>query len=110
MASLRDTAAWIGIAVTSPSQRFLRLSRAAAGSSVLTRQPFAGAPGHMNLIRVGVESFKPDDETEIDAAVQFTRDTYAQVDLGVGRVLRFFITTADANGRDNMAAPARPRT
>lgn len=58
---------------------------------------------HMNLIRVGVESFTAADEQEIDAAVQFTRDAYATVKLGVGRVRRFFITTAEANGRDNIA-------
>ena len=36
--------------------------------------------------------------------MQFTRDNYAQVSLGVGRVQRFFITTADANGRDNIGS------
>jgi reprolysin-like metallo-peptidase family M12B len=57
---------------------------------------------HMNLIRVGIESFSANDEREIDAAVQFTRDTYATVNLGIGRVQRFFITTDEANGRDNI--------
>lgn len=57
---------------------------------------------HMNLIRVGVESFTVDDERELDAAVQFTRDVYATVDVGVGRVRRFFVTTDEANGRDNI--------
>jgi Metallo-peptidase family M12B Reprolysin-like len=42
------------------------------------------------------------DEQEIDAALQFTRDTYATVGLGVGRIQHFDITTADANGRDNI--------
>lgn len=57
---------------------------------------------HLNLIRVGIESFTNADEQEIDGAVEFTRNTYATVNLGVGRVERFFITTADANGRDNI--------
>ena len=37
----------------------------------------------MNLIRVGIESFTASDEQEIDLAVQFTRDNWAQVSLGV---------------------------
>jgi hypothetical protein len=57
---------------------------------------------HLNLIRVGIESFTAADEREIDQAVQFTRDTYATVNLGVGLVRRFFITTDQANGRDNI--------
>jgi hypothetical protein len=59
---------------------------------------------HFNLIRVGIESFTNGDEAEIDAAVQATRDFYATVNLGVGRVLRFFITTDEANGRDNIGS------
>lgn len=64
---------------------------------------------HMNLILVG-ESFTNADQREIDAAVQFTRDTYATVDLGVGRVLRFFITTAEANGRDSIGTDSEARS
>jgi hypothetical protein len=59
---------------------------------------------HMNLIRVGIESFTDADEREIDRAVQFTRDTYATVDLGVGRVTRWFITTDNANGHENIGS------
>jgi hypothetical protein len=57
---------------------------------------------HLNLIRVGSESFTNAEEREIDAAVQATREFYDQVNLGIGRVEHFFITTADANGRDNI--------
>jgi len=57
---------------------------------------------HLNLIRVGIESFTNNDEQEIDAAVQATREFYDQVSLGIGRVERYFITTADANGQDNI--------
>jgi hypothetical protein len=59
---------------------------------------------NMNLIRVGVEFFTAADEREIDAAVQFTRDTYATVDLGVGRVRRYFILAADANNHENIGS------
>ncbi|MGH9875743.1 MAG: zinc-dependent metalloprotease family protein [Pyrinomonadaceae bacterium] len=57
---------------------------------------------HFNLIIVGLESFDDIDQAEIDNAVDATRDFYVQVDLGVGRVKRFIITTAQANGRDNI--------
>jgi hypothetical protein len=57
---------------------------------------------HVNVILVGSESFGDDDKAEIDAAVQFTRDTYAAVNLGVGRVRWFSITTDEANGRENI--------
>lgn len=57
---------------------------------------------HLNLICVGIESFTHSDQAEIDEAVQITRDIYATVDLGVGRLLRSFITTEDAGGLDNI--------
>lgn len=57
---------------------------------------------HLNLIRVGSESLTSADEQRIDAAVQFARDTYATVAIGIGRVQRWDITTANANGRDNI--------
>jgi hypothetical protein len=57
---------------------------------------------HLNLIRVGVESFTADDEAEIDAAVQKTRDVYARVNLGIGRVRRYAIPLAEANGHENI--------
>jgi hypothetical protein len=73
--------------------------------SLLTQiRRLQGKHVHMNLIRVGIESFTAADEAEIDGAVQFTRDTYATVNLGVGRVTRWFITTDDANGRDNIGS------
>lgn len=56
----------------------------------------------INLIRVGIESFDNNDEADIDGAVQRMRDIYATVSLGVGRVTRWFITTEDANGQDNI--------
>jgi hypothetical protein len=57
---------------------------------------------HLNLIRVGIESFTNSDELEIDRAVQITREIYGHVSFGIGRVERYFIRTADANGRDNI--------
>lgn len=56
----------------------------------------------MNMIRVGNEQFTFADLQEIDTAVRDTRETYAQVSLAVGRVLHWQISTADANGYDNI--------
>jgi hypothetical protein len=59
---------------------------------------------HINLIRVGIESFTDADERELDSAVAFMRDTYASVDFGVGRVARYSIATDDARGREHIAS------
>jgi hypothetical protein len=64
-----------------------------------------GSHIHLNIIRVGTDQsgwFSLADELEIDAAVQFTRDTYATVNVGIGRVEHHFITTADSKGRENI--------
>lgn len=55
---------------------------------------------HLNLIRVSIEDFTRADEEEIDYALQSTRDLYATVNLGIGRVQRCFITRVQANGRE----------
>jgi len=59
---------------------------------------------HINVICVGVESFTDRDQVEIDGALQATRDLYATVNLGIGRIFRFFIATAEARGRDNIGS------
>lgn len=106
MASLRDIAQCIGITGNfTIVGDFFGYITAPQDLSVLTQvKRLQGKHVHMNLIRVGIESFTAADELEIDGAVQFTRDTYATVNLGVGRVTRWFITTADANGRDNIGS------
>jgi hypothetical protein len=57
---------------------------------------------HMNFIQVGSDQFTNGDFEEIDEALQFTRDTYAQVSLGVGKIEHYVISTADADGADNI--------
>ena len=106
MASLRDTAACIGITGDfSVVGDFFGYRAPPQDLSVLTQiNRLEGRYVDMNLIRVGIESFTESDEQEIDLAVQFTRDNWAQVSLGVGRVLRFFITTAEANGHANIGS------
>lgn len=53
---------------------------------------------HLNLIRVGIENFTDAHEREIDFALQRMRKIYAvpTVQLGVGRVQRYYITEAQA--------------
>lgn len=104
MASLRKAMTCIGLSGTvSVLHEFFGYTSRPKDLSVLTQlRRIQGRHVHMNIIRVGIESFTTADEEEIDAAIQFTRDTYATVSLGVGRVERFQITTAEAKGRDNI--------
>lgn len=106
MASLRDIAQCIGITGNfTVIGDFFGYLAAPQDLSLLTQvRRLQGKHVHMNLIRVGIESFTAADEAEIDRAVQFTRDTYATVNLGVGRVTRWFITTDEANGHDNIGS------
>lgn len=50
----------------------------------------------LNLIRVGIENFTVNHEKIIDHAIQRMREIYAQVNLGVGRIERWYITEAMA--------------
>ena len=59
---------------------------------------------HLNLIRVGVETFTDADEQEIDSAVAFMRDTYATVDFGVANVGRRAISSDKAGGFVNIGS------
>ena len=105
-ASLRDMAACIGI--TGPFsvvQHFFGYLSVPQDLSLLNQvRRLQGRYVNMNLIRVGVEFFDAADELEIDRAVQTTRDTYATVNLGVGRVRRYFITDAEANNHENIGS------
>jgi len=56
----------------------------------------------MNFIRVGSDQFTNANFEEMDQALQFTRDTYSTVSLGVGRIEHYVISTADADGADNI--------
>jgi hypothetical protein len=71
--------------------------------SLLTQvRRLQGRHVHMNFIRVGSDQYTNNDLSEIDQALAFTRDTYAQVNLGVGRIEHYVISTADANGAENI--------
>jgi hypothetical protein len=66
---------------------------------------------HLNVIRVGSEQFTSADERELDAAVQFMRNAYAPFGaVAIGRVQRFDIPNAAANGHDVIDNDAEART
>lgn len=105
MASLRSVASCIGVTgKISVSRDFLGFRRGVPSNvSLLTQmQRLQGRHVHMNFILVGSDQFTNDDLEEIDSALQFTRDTYAQRNLGVGRIEHYAISTADAGGAENI--------
>lgn len=67
---------------------------------------------NLNIIRVGIDNFSAADKEDIDTAIQTTRNIYATVNLGIGRVDYYDITVADSSGRDviNNDAEARSLT
>jgi hypothetical protein len=103
MASIRQLANCIGVSGTFWVLRDFFGYATGAPDTLSLRQQVQLLQGnhlHVNVIRVGIESFTDADEEEIDFAVHSTRSYYAAVNLGIGRVERYRITTADANGRD----------
>ena len=104
MASIRGLAKCIGLSgEVSIIRDFYGYTRAPRPLSLLRQvRLLQGRHIHLNLILVGIESFTAANKQEIDAAVQFMRDTYATVGIGIGRVERFKITTAQANGLENI--------
>ena len=101
MASLRRIANCIGL----PARFSLRghfyghLTRHRRPLSLLQQlRRLQGPHFHLNVIRVGSESFTDTEVASIDDALQATRELYATVGLGIGRVLQFYITTGKANG------------
>lgn len=71
-------------------------------------QAIAGRHVHLNVIRVGFDALSAGDQAtafeRIDWALLRIREIYAPVNLGVGRVLHWFITQADADGADDIGS------
>ena len=65
---------------------------------------------HLNVIRVGYDTIPAADQAaaveRLDYAIYKIRNVYRPHNLGVGRVLRFSIATANANGFDDIATQA----
>jgi hypothetical protein len=105
MDSLSAIAGCIGVpAPFSVSRNFFGFLRGAPSDvSVATQvQRLKGRHVHMNFIQVGSDQFLAADEAEMDSALQFTRDNYAQVNLGVGRIEHYVISTAEADSAENI--------
>jgi hypothetical protein len=60
---------------------------------------------NLNIIRTGF-TVTPGAEREIDSAIQTTRNIYAAVNLGIGRILHYDISRDDAIGRDIITSDA----
>ena len=79
--------------------------------SVLSHvQGVQGQHIHLNVIRVGFDAISGG-ATALDAAFEKldyalyrTRNIYRQVNLGVGRVLHWFITAAESDGADDLGS------
>lgn len=103
--SLRSIAACIGVTGDfSVSRDFFGFLRGAPSEVSVETQigRLKGRHVHMNFIQVGSDQFTGADASEMDSALQFTRDNYAQVNLGIGRVEHFTINTAQADDAENI--------
>lgn len=56
---------------------------------------------NLNVIKVGSDQFTDADLVEIDYSIFKLRNVYRPVNLGVGRIRHFSISTADADGLDS---------
>jgi hypothetical protein len=59
---------------------------------------------HLNVIRVGIDNFTDDEVDKIDYAIYKARNIYRTVSLGVGRVEHYDVTSADADGKDDLGS------
>lgn len=60
-----------------------------------------GRHSNLNVIKVGSDQFTASDHNEIDYSIFKVRNIYRQVGFGVGRILHWVVSTADANGLDS---------
>lgn len=105
MLSLRQRATCIGVAPSPMSLRHDMLGQVTGTVPVSLRTELARLGTrhvHVNCIWVGSDQFTAADRAELDRAIATTRSLYAAagVAMGVGRVDHFFISTAEAAGRD----------
>jgi hypothetical protein len=110
--SLRQAATCIGLRLPlSTTRDFFGITAQPVALSLGTQlRRLSNRHVHFNIIRVGSDQFTAADETEIDAAVQFTRDTYAAANIGVGRIEHYGIPTAEADGRDVINSDSEAET
>ena len=59
---------------------------------------------HLNIIRVGIDNFTDAEIDKIDYAIYRIRNIYRPVNLGVGRIEHYNVTSSDANGKDDLGS------
>jgi hypothetical protein len=120
MVSLNKTAQCIGLSgrFGVVGDLFGYRTKGARRLSVVTQMRLLqGKQIHLNLIRTAI--FDVSQQTETDLALQTMRDIYATVNVGVGRIQRFFIPPGHEVGHylglehedklpDNLMVPSSP--
>ena len=82
-----------------------RTSSAGSGRQISLLDQIKGLQGHhihLDIILVGSDQFLTGHKQDIDYAVFKTREIFAQVHLGVGRIAHHHITTAEADGLEHI--------
>jgi hypothetical protein len=66
---------------------------------------------HLNVIRVGFDLLADEDQgrEKLDWAILRIREIYRQVNLGVGRVEHYYITSAEADGMGDLGSESEAR-
>ncbi|SEK45908.1 Metallo-peptidase family M12B Reprolysin-like [Aquimarina amphilecti] len=59
---------------------------------------------HINVIDVGLDNFSSNERYKVDYSIYRTRRIFRTVNLGLGRIERYVITSAEANGRDDIGS------
>jgi hypothetical protein len=59
---------------------------------------------HLNIIRVGIDNFTNTEIDRIDSAIFSARNIFRTRSLGVGRVEHYDVTSADADGKDDIGS------
>lgn len=60
---------------------------------------------HVNIIDVGFDNFTNNERYKVDYSIYRTRRIFRSVNLGLGRVERYFISAVDSNRRDDIGSP-----
>ena len=59
---------------------------------------------HLNIIRVGIDNFTADEIDKIDYAIYKARKIYRTVNLGLGRIEHYDVTSGEADGKDDLGS------
>jgi hypothetical protein len=59
---------------------------------------------HLNIIRVGIDTFTNAEVSKIDSAILNARRVYRTRSLGIGRIEHFDVVSSEADGRDDIGS------